>query len=121
MVSGSAASRSCDAVSPGEPHSRTSAVEGCCRGSVSCGFTELQELLGDDCGVSTSGKNPICFWCRRDCRALASNLLDSGHVPCEVGYGSLLGSQSFAFCLKKKSLTRSFPPRSVVLAGVLEG
>lgn len=84
---------------------------------MSRGFIEWlllsQELLGDDCGgfhcwegwdLSPGAGEAVAL--------LQNNFLDSGHIPHELGYGSLLGSQRFAFCLKKNSLKRSFPLRS---------
>lgn len=54
------------------------------------------------------GRTGFVFWCRRDCRALANNLLDSGHVPCEVGLG-LFGVPKLCLLLKIKVFDKELP------------
>lgn len=61
-------------------------------------------------GGSTSGQDgDLTHGDGETVQLLQNNLLDSGHIPREPGDGSLLGFQSFAFCLGKNSLKRSFP------------
>lgn len=72
---------------------------------MSCGFTELQELLGDDCGVSTSGKNGICLLVQerpeRSCKQTSWILAT---LPVKLGMGLFGGPKALPSAKKKKSL-----------------